>query len=215
MKVIVFQLPSGTRPITLIPRGARPLSRTMLVVTAVSSRNTSFAGSSSPCSRIQRRRARATSARSRSAACRLFFKGDVVPMKKARKRAAAGSNALPSELCSSFFQSQVRLIGNHRQYSFRLVFEWRSASAARLWRGAPTFVPALHPLDDRAHSNSKVLGGFMPGRADFNHLDSALTQVTGARLWHRHPPPSRINAETITHSWPFRNPQIQIGREPL
>src|SRR5437868_10884104 len=32
MKVIVFQLPSGTRPITLIPRGPRPLSRTMLVV---------------------------------------------------------------------------------------------------------------------------------------------------------------------------------------
>jgi hypothetical protein len=136
-------------------------------------------------------------------------------MKKARKRAAAGSNALPSELCSSFFQSQVRLIGNHRQYSFRLVFEWRSASAARLWRGAPTFVPALHPLDDRTHSNSKVLGGFMPRCACFNHLDNALTQVTGARLWHRHPPPSRINAETITHSWPFGNPRIQIGREPL
>src|SRR3954467_7285441 len=33
---------------------------------------------SMPCSRIQRRRACATSARCRSAACRLFFKGDVV-----------------------------------------------------------------------------------------------------------------------------------------
>ena len=130
MKVIVCQVPSGTRPITLIPRGARPLSRTMLVVTAVSSRNTSLAGSSSPCSRIQRRRARATSARSRSAACRLFFKGDVVPVKKARQRAAAGSNATPSELFSSFFQGQVRLVHNHRHYAFRLVFEWRNAAAS-------------------------------------------------------------------------------------
>ena len=215
MKVIVFQLPSGTRPITLIPRGARPLSRTMLVVTAVSSRNTSLAGSSSPCSRIQRRRARATSARSRSAACRLFFKGDVVPVKKARQRAAAGSNALPSEFCSSFFQGQVRLTGNYRQYPFRLVFEWGNAAAARLRRGAPTFIPALHPLDDRTHTQSKMLGGFMPRSACFNHLDNALTQVTGVRLWHRYPPRSRINAETITHSWPFGNPPIQIGREPL
>ena len=197
MKVIVFQLPSGTRPITLIPRGARPLSRTMLVVTAVSSRNTSLAGSSSPCSRIQRRRARATSARSRSAACRLFFKGDVVPVKKSRQRAAAGSNALPSEFRGSFFQGQVRLIGDYCQYPFRFVFERRNAAAARLRRGTPTFIPALHPFDDRTHTNSKMLGGFMPRSACFDHIDNALTQVTGVRLWHRHPPRSRINGETI------------------
>jgi len=54
----------------------------MLVLTAVSSINNSRAGSSMPCSRIQRRCARATSARCRSAACRLFFTGDVVPTKK-------------------------------------------------------------------------------------------------------------------------------------
>src|SRR5437868_15512732 len=61
-------------------------------VTAVSSRNTSLAGSSSPCSRIQRRRARATSARSRSAACRLFFEGDAMSPKKPRKSTLAGSD---------------------------------------------------------------------------------------------------------------------------
>src|SRR6266436_1808387 len=41
--------------------------------TAVSSMNTNLAGSRSPCSRIQRRRARATSARCCSAARRLFL----------------------------------------------------------------------------------------------------------------------------------------------
>src|SRR6266700_2955369 len=51
-----------------------PLNRTMLGLTAVSSINTSRQGSSIPCSRIQRRRARTTSARSRSAACRLFLR---------------------------------------------------------------------------------------------------------------------------------------------
>ena len=40
----------------------------MLVVTAVSSINTRWAGSRKPCSRIQRRRARAMSARSPQAA---------------------------------------------------------------------------------------------------------------------------------------------------
>src|SRR6478672_7710276 len=61
-KVIVSHAPSGTVPITLSPLGARPLTRTKFVLTAVSSINTNRAGSSMPCSRIQRRRARATSA---------------------------------------------------------------------------------------------------------------------------------------------------------
>lgn len=175
MNVIVFQAPSGTRPITLIPRGARPLSRTMLVVTAVSSRNTSLAGSSRPCSRIQRRRARATSARSRSAACKLFFKGEVVPVKKPRERAAAGSNAISSELCNSFFQGQVRLVRDHRHDMFGLPFQWRNATSSWLRRGAPTLIPALHPLDYRTHTDAKMVGGLMPRCACFNHLDNALT----------------------------------------
>ena len=45
---------------SLTARGQRPLTRTMFVLVAVSSINTSRAGSSMPCSRIQRRRARAT-----------------------------------------------------------------------------------------------------------------------------------------------------------
>ena len=44
--------------------------------------NTSRAGSNMPCSRIQRRRARATSARFCSAACRLFFEADRVPLEE-------------------------------------------------------------------------------------------------------------------------------------
>src|SRR3954466_7117824 len=73
-KVMVCHAPSGTLPITRSPRGARPLSRTRFVLTAVSSMNTSRAGSNMPCSRIHRRRASATSARCCSAACRLFLR---------------------------------------------------------------------------------------------------------------------------------------------
>lgn len=175
MNVSVFQLPSGTRPINLAPRGARPLSRAMLVVIAVSSRNTSRAGLSRPCSRIQRRRARTTSARSRSAACRLFFKGDLVPLEKTRQRATAGANPMPSKLCNGFYQGQVRLFGNHRQHPFRQLFQRRNAASPRLRGGTPAFMPALHPLHGRTHTDPEMLGGLTPRRPFFNCLDNAST----------------------------------------
>src|SRR5580765_2553141 len=137
-KVIVSHAPSGTVPITLSPLGARPLTRTKFVLTAVSSINTNRAGSSIPCSRIQRRRARATSARCRSAACRLFFKG--------AERATAGSNPSLAQLCDGLYQSQVRLLGNQIEYLLRKLFQWRNASSTRLRRSALAFVPALQPL---------------------------------------------------------------------
>src|SRR6266496_5640167 len=56
--VIVFQCPCGTRQTRRSPRGQRPLSRTILVLAAVSSMNTSRVGSSMACSRFQRRRGR-------------------------------------------------------------------------------------------------------------------------------------------------------------
>ncbi len=71
-KVMVFRCPCGTDPINRSPRRQRPFSRTMLVLVAVSSINTNRVGSSIPCSRTQRRRTRATSGRSCSAARRLF-----------------------------------------------------------------------------------------------------------------------------------------------
>src|SRR5262252_6790996 len=157
-KVSVSHAPGGTVPITLVPRGARPLSRTILVLTAVSSINTSRAGSSMPCSRIQRRRARATSARCRSVACRLFFKGDAVSRKKTRKRALAGSNPPLEQLHKRLLQGQVRLFGNESQYRLLVRFQRRHASSARLRLGAPALAPALQPFDRRTCTNVETLG---------------------------------------------------------
>src|SRR6516165_1931621 len=145
-KVIVSHLPSGTEPITRTPRGARPLSLAMFVLTAVSSMNTRRAGSSIPCSRIHRRRARATSARCRSTACRAFFESDVVSVEKTPKRAAAGFDPSLAQFCSRFYQGQVRLLGNQIQNLGRELFQRRDAPAARLRGGGPLFTPALQPL---------------------------------------------------------------------
>src|SRR5215475_11152570 len=78
MNVTVSQCPMGASATRRSPHALQPFRRTILVVIAVSSMNTRRAVSSQPCSRIQRRRARATSARCRSAARRLFFKRDAM-----------------------------------------------------------------------------------------------------------------------------------------
>lgn len=161
-KVIVFQDPSGTVPITLAPLGARPLTRAKFVLTAVSSMNTSRVESSIPCSRIQRRRARATSARCRSAACRLFFKRDFVAIEKTPKRATAGANPSLAQLCDGLHQSQVWLLGDQIEYLLRNRLQRRNASSTRLRRSALAFVPALHPLYRRTHAHLETFSRLAP-----------------------------------------------------
>src|SRR5712692_10587790 len=193
-KVIVCHSPNGTSPTTLTPRGARPLSRTIFVLTAVSSINTSRAGSSMPCSRIQRRRARATSARRRSAACRLFFEGDVMSTKKTRTRTPASSNPSLEQLHTHLLQGQVRPFGDEGQYPLRVRFQRRDASSARLRRGASAVVPALQPSDPRTRADAEALGRLAPRRSFHLHgLDHAFPKITRIGLWHRQPPERRIN----------------------
>src|ERR1700747_1804008 len=182
--VIVFHSPSGTLPINRAPRGARPLSRTMLVVTAVSSINTSRAGSSMRCSRIQRRRACATSARCRSAACRLFFKGYVVSGEKTTERTAAGFDPPLAQLCNRLNQSQVRLLGNQSQDLSRELVQRRDASAARLRCGAPLHAPALQPLYRRRYAHLETFGRLASRRARLHGFHNAFPQ--GTRIGLRH-----------------------------
>src|SRR5215470_3377753 len=199
-KVTVFHSPNGTRPISLTPRGARPLSRTKLVLTAVSLINTSRAGSNMPCSRIQRRRARATSVRSRSAACRLFFQGDAMSSKKPRKSTLAGSDPPLQQFRQGLLQGQVGLLSDESQYHRGMLVQRRYASSARLGRGAPSLVPALQPFDPRARTDAETLRSLAPRRPlvldGFNH---ALPQVTGIGPWHGPPPQRRISAKRLAH----------------
>jgi hypothetical protein len=202
-------------PITLTPLGARPLSRAELVLTAVSSMNTSRAGSSIPCSRIQRRRASATSARCRSAACRLFFKGDVVSVEKTPERAAAGSNPPLAQLRNRLYQGQVWLLRNQSQDLGRELFQRRNASATRFRRGTSRLAPALQPLYRRGHAHLETFGRLAPRRPRLDSLDHAFPQITRIGLRHRSPPLRRINAQRIPHPNRLGIPPIQIGREPL
>ncbi len=149
-KVIVSHLPSGTAPITRTPRGARPLSLTMFVLTAVSSINTSRAGSSIPCSRIQRRRARATSARWRSAACSTFLS---VMLCRSRKRQSgfrvAGFDPSLAQFCNRFYSRSGPAVGRSDPKSTANSSNGER-SAARLRGGAPADTSAAATLPPTA-----------------------------------------------------------------
>src|SRR5436853_5385997 len=112
INVTVSQLPIGASLTKRSPHGFQPLSLIMLVVTAVSSINTRRAGSRNPCSRIQRRRARATSARFRSAARRLFFNGDAMASKKSGERAAAARDSPLVKRRNDLIQREVRFLAD-------------------------------------------------------------------------------------------------------
>src|SRR5277367_2157148 len=140
MKVIVFQCPYGTWSVNRMPRGQRPRSRTMAVLVEVSSINTSLPGSNMPCSRIQHRRARTTSARCCSAAYRLFFEADIVPHEEPPHRAAAAGNPTFAHYRNDLIQRQIRLFSNQPQQNGRVCLQRRDAAPARLGRNASGFV---------------------------------------------------------------------------
>src|SRR5215471_3672401 len=156
----------------------------MLVRTAVSSIKTRWAGSSSPCSRIQRRRARATSARCRSAARRLFFKGDVMTLEEPPQRAPAAANSPFTQRCEQFLEGGIWLFLDKSQYQCRVFFQPRGASSARFWRRAAGFTPVLPPFNRCAHRNPEKLCRFVPRRPGCNHFDHPLAQIS--RIGFRH-----------------------------
>src|SRR6266576_3492256 len=199
---MVFQWPWGTDPTNRSPRGQRPRSLTKLVLVAVSSINTNLAGSSRPCLRIQRRRARATSTRSCSVARRLFFDGDIMSLEKSPDRGATAWNSLLAHRRNDLVQGQIRLFGYQSQQPFHVLLQRRRAPAAQLCSGASSVTPALQPPHRRTGAQAEAFGRFpprCPGRDGFDH---AFPQVIRIGLWHRFGPPNpeSMPQDSLTHT---------------
>src|SRR6516225_1814791 len=126
---------------------------TILVVIAVSSINTRRVVSSQPCSRIQRRRARATSARFRSSARRLFFEGDVMASEEARQCAAARRDTSLAQYRDELIQCKIRLLRDKGEDLLRMLLQRRRAPSTGHWLGRPIFAKALHPADRGASAD--------------------------------------------------------------
>src|SRR3954463_8127377 len=125
----------------------------MLVVAEVSSRNTRCSGSRAGWRRMKAWRASATSGRCCSAAGRLFFKGDVVRLEKARDGALANGDAVPlDQRAADLLQRQVRLMGDQRQHGVPMFTQPRATITAHgtspgVSFGTQTLPPPTHGPD--------------------------------------------------------------------
>ena len=156
-----------------------------MVETAVSSINTRRAGSRKPCSRIQRRRARATSARFRSAACRLFFRSNAVTGEKSRERATASWNSPLAQRQNDLIQRDVRLLTNELEDSLRVLLQWRNTPSAGHRIGSPIVAIALQPPDRGTDADVELFGRFTSGSSFFHETNDAHSQLTRIRSMHR------------------------------
>src|SRR5271157_1655763 len=173
------------------------------------------AGSSMPCSRIQRRRARATSARFCSAACRLFFKADIMSIEETLESASTAGDALLRHGGEDLLKGQIGLFGNQSQKPIQVLFQRRGAPSALFGLRAPGIAPTSTPSDHRTNTQLEHLGSLPPRRSAFNRFNRTLTQVCGIRLRHRCSSPG----ESIFSDSPKRKhlgiPLIQRHREML
>src|SRR5262249_7508723 len=169
--------------------------------------------SNMPCSRIQRWRARATSARSCSAACRLFFESDVVMLEEAPHRAAAARNLVPVHRQNRLVQGQVWPSRNQTQQKICLLLHRRDAPAPRLSRTAARLPKALDPDNRRAGTDIKLLGRRAPRRPAFNFRNHSRPHVFRIGLRHRPASQNRINADRLSHPSPSENLLDSIGTE--
>src|SRR4029077_1770073 len=133
--------------------------------------------SSRPCCRIQRRRARATSARSCSAARRLFFDAEAVALQKSPKRAAAAGKPALAQGRDELVERPVRLRRDQFQDLVRVVLQRRPPPAARLRLPPALLLPRLEPLDRRAGTDLKTFRRLAPRCSLFNRLDHTLPQI--------------------------------------
>src|SRR4051812_26114807 len=102
----------------------------MLVFTDVSSRKTRWVESSSPWSRIQRRRARTTSSRSCSEACNTFFVRNALTLQKTEQRRAASGYPALAHRCNDLVQRPVVLLLHQGENLIGVIVQRRTASPA-------------------------------------------------------------------------------------
>ena len=166
-----------------------------------------------PCSRIQRRRACATSARFCSAARRTFFERDLVSLKETPYRSAAAQNLAPAHHGNHLVQRQVRLRLNQGQQKLRVLLQWRGAPATRIGGTTPGLAKALHPDHRRAGTDLIMFGRLPPRSPAFHPRNHARPHVRRIGPWHRSRSQKRINADRLPHQPGQVNPLDSIRPE--
>jgi len=147
--------------------------------------------SSLDCSAFSSARAAATSGRSCSAACRVFFERDVVAFVEAPDRGRTGFQPLLGpEPCANLFERQVRLRCNQIEQPLAMRLE-RRAAVARAGQCCHTARrrPAFDPADRGRSAETKHPRRFPSALAVFDKRDRPHPEVLRVSLRHRQTSP--------------------------
>src|SRR6266513_1801127 len=177
----------------------------MLVEVPVSSMKTSLVGSSRGCRCFQLARATRTSSRSCSAARRLFFEADVVPIEEPPHHTGADHDTVLPQLAADFLQRQIRLRSNQSQQQLLVRIHRRSFAPYRLGRHRPGPPPQRNPPDRGARADLKDGSRFSARGPRLNSTNHPLTQVLGIGPRHRSSPES-FDPARLAYPSEFENP---------
>src|SRR6202011_4517051 len=128
--------------------------------------------------------ARATSARFRSAARRLFFNGDAMASKKSGKRAAAAWDSPLVKRRNDLIQREVRFLADEGEDLPRVLLQWRSTPSTGHGFESPVFTKALHPPDCRTDANLELFHSHTARSSSFREVYGARAQLTTIRSMH-------------------------------
>src|SRR5262249_3680488 len=154
---------------------------------AVSSMKTRRGALSLGCSAFSAARSAATSGRSCSAACRVFFEGDVMTVEEAPDRADAGLlPPLGAQPRADLLQRQVRLRGDQVDEPLLVLLQRRTAVAgAGLGLHASGLPPSIHPSDGRRDAEVQDARHLTSALASLDKLNRTHPEVFGVSLRHR------------------------------
>src|SRR5215470_16755265 len=158
----------------------------MFVEALVSSINTRRLGSSLLCILNHALRAAATSGRSCSAACRLFFKSEFKMTKEAEDSGLTDRHSLLCQASLKFAQRDVRLCINPSHDPAPVRLQHISLVATKFLRtNAPGASPTREKSTDRTDAHATQVGSLFVGVAALNRLNDTPSQIF--RVWLPHP----------------------------
>jgi hypothetical protein len=147
--------------------------------------NTRHSALSAACRSRQAARAAATSGRSCSAACRVFFSRQPGGDEEATEPGAAHRDAVCGQPLPQLGDRQIRLRRQERAHPLAVRRERRALGAAdpiRLHRAAAP--PTLHRLDHEANADLELCSGRPPRPAVLHRAHHALAQIYRIRSCH-------------------------------
>ena len=150
----------------------------------------SFFGSSRGCSCFQFARTMRTSARSCSAACRLFFEREVLALAEPPHRTGGDDHPPCPQPAADLLQGQVRFGGNQRQQPVLIGIQRRALAAHRLGRHTPVCRQRATQRIAELTPTSKRRRRFMARGARLDRTHHPFTQIPRIGLRHRHLPES-------------------------